>query len=152
LKFSPGINTLRIMSIKPPSRAITEYTIYAVIGTLLELGILVAIVCWGLPYVGIDMPVWAVILLAVLLLAFSYYTYTMGRKALNRKLLHEIEAMIGNTGIVATVHNDGGYIKIRGELWKALSDSKLSIGEEIVVVAVDGFRLVVAKKEQIGQT
>jgi membrane-bound serine protease (ClpP class) len=138
-----------MMSIKPPSRAVTEYTIYAVIGTLLELAILVTIVVWGLPYAGIDMPFWGLILLAILLLAFSYYTYTMGRKALSRKLLHEIDAMVGDTGIVATVNEGGGYIRIRGELWKALSDAELSIGQEIVVVATDGFKLVVEKKENI---
>lgn len=139
------------MSIKPPSRSITEYTIYAVIGTLLELGILVAIVVWGLPYVGIDMPLWAVIILAIILMAFSGYTYTMGRRVLNRKLLHEIESMIGSTGIVSNISETGGYIKIHGELWKAVSESKLTAGEEIIVVDVDGFKLVVERKEDIKQ-
>ena len=135
------------MGIKPPSRAITQYTVYAAIGTLLELVILVAIVVWGLPYVGIDMPLWGIILLAILLLAFSFYTYSMGRRAVNRKLLHEIEAMIGCTGIVATVNKEGCYIKIRGELWKAVSDFKLKTGDEIIVTAVEGFKLVVEKKQ-----
>lgn len=114
---------------------------------MFELAILVAIVIWGLPYVGIEMPLWAVILLPIILIAFSCYTYTMGRRALNRKLLHEIEAMIGSTGTVSTINESGGYIKIRGELWKAISESKLSIGQEIIVIDVDGFKLIVKKKK-----
>ena len=137
------------MSIKPPSRAITEYTIYAVIGTVIELGIMVAIVVWGLPYVGIDMPFWVVVILALILIAFSVYTYNMGRRALNRKLLHEIESMIGSTGVVSTTNEKGGYIKIRGELWKAVSASKLTIGDEVVVIDVDGFKLIVERKQDI---
>jgi membrane protein implicated in regulation of membrane protease activity len=138
-----------MMEIKPPLRAITKYTVYALIGTLLELGILIAIVVWGLPYMDIAMPLWAVIVLAIILLAFSGYTYTMGRRALNRKLLHEIGSMIGSTGIVSTVNESGGYIKIRGELWKAISESKLTIGEEVVVVNIDGFTLIVESRRDI---
>jgi membrane protein implicated in regulation of membrane protease activity len=138
-----------MMKIKPPLRAITKYTVYALIGTLLELGILIAIVVWGLPYMDIAMPLWVVIVLAIILLAFSGYTYTMGRRALNRKLLHEIGSMIGSTGIVSTVNESGGYIKIRGELWKAISESKLTIGEEVVVVNIDGFTLIVESRRAI---
>ena len=141
------------MSIKPPSRAIAQYTIYAIVSTILELGILVAIVIWGLPYVGIEIPLWGLAILAMFLLAFSYYTYTMGRRALDKKLLHEIEAMIGSQGVVATVKKPGCYIKVRGELWKGISDSPLHIGQEVVVVAVEGFKLVVEdKNKEIGRT
>ena len=149
MKFPTGINTLRMMSIKPPSKAITEYTIYTLIGTLLELGILVAIVVWGLPYMGIDMPLWAVIVLAIILLAFSGYTYSIGRRALNQKLLHETGSMIGSTGIVSSVNESVCYIKIRGELWKAISESRLTIGEEVVVVNTEGFNLIVASQKEM---
>jgi membrane-bound serine protease (ClpP class) len=141
------------MSIKPPSRAVAQYTVYAIVGTIIELAILVAVVIWGLPYVGIEFPLWGLIILALFLLAFSYYTYTMGRRALNKKLIHEIEAMVGSQGIVATVKKTGCYIKVRGELWKAISDYPLRIGQEVVVVAVEGFKLVVKdKNDEIGRT
>jgi membrane protein implicated in regulation of membrane protease activity len=146
LKFRSGINTLRIMGIKPPSKAITQYTVYALIGTLLELGILVAIIVWGLPYAGIDMPLWAVIVLAIIVLVFSGYTYTTGRRALNKKLLNEIGSMIGSTGTVSVVDESGGYVKIGGELWKAISESRLNTGEEVVVVNVEGLYLIVESK------
>jgi membrane protein implicated in regulation of membrane protease activity len=131
------------MSIKPPSKAITKYAVYALIGTLLELGILVAIVIWGLPYAGIDMPLWAVIVLAIIVLAFSGYTYNIGRRALDRKLLNEIGSMIGSTGTVSAVTESGVNINIRGEIWQAITESKLTVGEEAVVVNVEGFYLIV---------
>jgi membrane-bound serine protease (ClpP class) len=134
------------MSTKPPSKAVTRYTIYAASGALLELAIMMVIVVWGLPYAGIELPVWGIVTLAILLLAFSYYTYSTGSQALNRKMLNDIERMVGSTGVVVAVNEDGCYVKIHGELWDALSDSALSTGEEITIVAVDGLKLVVEKK------
>lgn len=140
------------MSIKPPSRAVTQYTIYAIVGTILELAVLVAVVIWGLPYAGIEIPLWGLVILALFLLAFSCYTYSMGRRALNKKLLHEIEAMIGCQGVVATVRKGGYYLKVRGELWKGISESPLRTGQEVMVIAVDGFKLVVKpKNDEIGR-
>lgn len=137
-----------MMRSKPVPRRVLLYTIYAVIGTIIEMCILMAILLWGLPAVDINLPVWAIVLLAILMLAYSYYTYRMGRKALSRKLLHEMEAMIGVSGFVVTEGGDNCYIKIRGELWKSLSDTPLIKGEEVVVVSVNGFKLVVESKRQ----
>jgi membrane-bound serine protease (ClpP class) len=119
------------------------YTIYAIIGTLLEEAALVIIVLLGLPRVNIVLPLWALVLLMVALLGYSIFTYRMGRKALNRIPMVSLEAIIGSDGIVATPLLPVGYVKVKGELWKASSESNVEVGDKIVVTGIDGIKLLV---------
>lgn len=82
------------------------------------------------------------------LLIYSFYTYRMGRRALSGPLLVAPEAIIGCEGIVATSLDPKGFVKVKGELWRASSESTLEVGDEIIVTGIDGIKLkVVAKKE-----
>jgi len=84
------------------------------------------------------------------LLVYSFYTYRMGRRALSGTPLVAPEAIIGCEGIVATPLDPKGFVKVKNELWKASSESVLEVGDEIVVIGIDGIKLkVVAKKEYI---
>jgi membrane-bound serine protease (ClpP class) len=124
------------------------YTIYAIIGTILEEAALVIILLWGLPQINIVLPLWAIILLILALFVYSIYTYRMGRKALNRLPMVSLEAIIGSNGIVATPLTPVGYVKVKGELWKASSEASVEIGDQIVVTGVNGIKLLVIPKER----
>ena len=126
------------------NRSVRGYTIYSIIGTLVELGILLAIVLWGLPFVGINIPPWGLAVLIIVLLGFSYYTYHMGRKALTRRFMHDQESIIGCEGRVMESFEHSGYVKIGNELWKATSEVPLDGGTEVVVTEVDGLKIKVA--------
>ncbi len=81
-------------------------------------------------------------------LIYSVYTYRMGRRALTRTPLVSPEAIIGCEGIVATPLDPRGFVKVKGELWRASSESNLEVGDEIIVTGIQGIKLkVVAKKE-----
>ncbi len=122
------------------------YTIYAAIGTLIEEGAVVAIVLWGLPRLNIHIPLWGMAILMVMLFAYSIFTYRTGRAALLMKPMVAPENIIDNEGIVATPLDPHGYVKVKGELWKATSESKLKVGDEIIVVGIQGIKLMVIRK------
>ncbi len=55
--------------------------------------------------------------------------------------------MIGMNGRAVSVLNPEGTVKIRGELWQAITaDSRINSGEEITVVDQEGLTLKVARR------
>src|SRR4030042_3610369 len=118
------------MLCNPKSRTVFGYTIYAIIGTTLEVTALLVVMLWLLPLFNIYIPWWILAILLATELGFSCFTYIMGRRALSQGLKYGPEAIIGSEGVVATALDPTGYVKVRGELWKASCQAKLNIGDE----------------------
>ena len=135
---------IRSCSLKTKSRSTRGYTIYSIVGTILEIAVLLAIVYWGLPFIGIQLPLWGTVLLLAAFLTYSYFTYSMGKRALTKKLRHDMESLVGCEGKVMTPLAPIGYVKVRGELWKASSSSQLNINDEIVVTDIENLQLIVS--------
>ncbi len=124
----------------------TARLIFAVLSTLMEEIALVVIVLWGLPQLGIQIPLAGLIALMAAWLAFSVFIYQMGSRALRKKPLVGLPAMVGSKGKVVSLLAPWGLIKIKGELWVATSVGKsIDTGEEIMVVGQDGLKLIVRK-------
>lgn len=122
----------------------TARLITAIISTLLEEAALVVIVLWGLPKIGIQIPLAGLIALMVAWCAWSVYTYRMGSRAL--KLKPVLPSMVGSKGRVTSPLVPQGLVRIKSELWIATSTSgKIDIGEEVIVVEQDGLKLIVDK-------
>ncbi len=120
--------------------------ILAIISTLLEEAALAIIVLWGLPQIGVQIPLVGLIALMVAWAVFSIFTYRMGSKALRKKPVDGLPEMVGCTGKVASPLDPNGLIKIRNELWVAKSeDMRLETGEKVTVVEQDGLKLTVRK-------
>ena len=120
--------------------------ILAIISTMLEEAALVVIVLWGLPQLGIHIPLAGLIALMVAWGAFSVFTYRIGSRALGRKPVTGLPAMIGSRGKVVSPLAPKGVVKIKSELWEAKSAGRrINAGEEVTVVEQDGLRLVVRK-------
>ncbi len=120
--------------------------ILAIFSTLLEEAALVVIVLWGLPQLGIHIPLAGLIALMVAWGAFSIFTYRMGSRALKRKPVLGLPAMVGSKGKAVSPLAPQGFIRIKGELWEAkLADGRADTGEEVTVVEQDGLKLVVRK-------
>jgi len=120
-----------------------KYTAYAITTSLLEELALVAVVLWLLPGIGINIPLWGLILLMIALGAYSYMTYKLEKKALDKKPI--ILPDIGSRGKVTTPLTPRGYVRIGAELWKASStDSSIDAGEKVVVIGMQGMTLLVA--------
>lgn len=57
------------------------------------------------------------------------------------------EALLGQVVEVRQWDNTEGRVFVRGELWKAVSESPLLVGEKAVVENVDGLTLIVRSLE-----
>jgi membrane protein implicated in regulation of membrane protease activity len=134
------------MFIKPKSRSTRGYTIYAIVGTILEETALLVALLWVLPFFNIHLTLWWIVAIMVFSLGSSYFTYIMGRRALSKRLTFGPEAIIGSKGIVATPLNPTGYVKVRGELWEASCQSRMEVDDEVVVTRMEGLKLLVMPK------
>ena len=120
--------------------------ILAILSTLLEEAALVVIVLWGLPQLGIRIPLTGLIALMVAWGAFSVFIYRMGSRALRKKLVAGLPGMVGSRGKAVSLLAPGGFVRIKGELWEATSDSgRIATGEDITVIGQDGLKLIVRK-------
>ena len=120
--------------------------ILAILSTLLEEAALVVIVLWGLPQLDIHIPLPGLIAVMVAWGVVSVITYRMGSRALRRKPVTGLPAMIGSRGKVVSPLAPRGVIRIKNELWEATSAGrKINAGAEVTVVGQDGLRLVVRK-------
>ena len=133
------------------NQSVRGYTIYAIVGTIVELSLLLIVLLWILPLFGIVLPLWITGILAAIVLGTSYFTYYMGRRALSKKVRYDLESMVGSAGIVLESFEHNGYVKIGNELWKANSSAPVKSGDEVVVTAVNGFRIEVAPKSVAGR-
>lgn len=136
------------MKTKPP----IWYTVQAILGWMLEEAILVAVVLWLLPLFNINIPLWGLAILMVALAAYSYVMYRVGSPTFLMKPKVAAETIIGNDGKVTKRLAPEGYVKVRGVLWKATCvESELEVGDDVVVVDINGLRLIVSPKERTAQ-
>ena len=120
--------------------------IVAIISTLLEEAALAVIVLFGLPELGVEIPLAGLIALMVIWLAVSVIIYRIGSRALRQKPLEKLPDMVGSRGKVVSPLAPEGLVRIEGELWMAKSASgKMNLGNKVAVVEQDGLRLVVRR-------
>ena len=118
--------------------------ILAIFSTTLEEAALVVIVRWGLPRLGIQLPLYALITMMVLWLVLSVTIYLIGSRTLKKKLLVGLPDMIGTRGKVVRPLTPEGMVRIKGELWVAKSaGGEMKSGENVVVVGQERLKLVV---------
>ena len=130
------------------SKKISGRLIAAIVSTLMEEATLVVIVFWGLPWLGIHLPLWgSIVLLIILMVAWGTYTvltYRMGSRALREKPVVGLPDMVGSKGKVVSPLAPDGLVKIRGELWVARPASgEVNLGREVIVVEQERLKLVV---------
>lgn len=84
---------------------------------------------------------------------FFVFLVTMALRAQKRPATTGVEGMVGQAGTVRTVFTSPthkapyrGMVLVMGELWQAEADEELEKGERVIVTAVDGFTLQVARK------
>ena len=118
--------------------------IIAIISTVLEEAVLAAGVLWGLPRLGIHIPLWVLIIVMLAWGAYAIITYRMGSRALLKKPVDGLTDMVGSKAKVVSPLAPEGVIKIKGELWVAKSAGRrIEAGEEVIVVGQDRLKLAV---------
>ena len=133
---------------KPP----LWYTVQAILGWMIEEAILVAVVLWLLPLFDINIPLWGLAILMAGLAAHSFNMYRLGRPTFLIRPKVAAENIIGDEGIVTRRLAPQGYVKVKGVLWKAIcEEADLEVGDDVVVVGIEGLRLIVSPKERTVQ-
>jgi membrane-bound serine protease (ClpP class) len=99
-------------------------------------------ICWELELVAGRT---AVVLLALLLLK-DIVAYPLVRRAYERRDGTRTHDLIGRNGVVQSELTPNGFVRIRGELWRAeVADGvpSLPVGATVIVRAARGLTLVV---------
>lgn len=118
-----------------------RYTALTIATSLIEEAALAAIALWLLPKVGINIPLWGLILMMIVLGVYNCVAYRLGKRALVRKPI--VSPDIGSTGRTTTLISPKGYVRVDGELWQASCNSAIGVGEEIIVVGMEGMTLLI---------
>lgn len=127
----------------------TGHGILAILGAIISsIGLI--LVYQSLPF--LPMTVWSGTLVLILIFSSSlagFYLYKI-RSAMKRIPVHSIESLIGKEGIVKKKIKAGGegVVLVESELWTATSDEELEEGEKVVVLGVNGLKLVVGRRER----
>ena len=125
--------------------------IIAIVSTTLEEAALGVGVLWGLPKLGIHIPLWILIIAMLAWGTYTVITYRMGSRALRKKPVNGLMAMVGGEGKVVSPLVPEGLVRIKSELWKAKSVSgRMDTGEKVIVVGQNRLALVVRRRSNPG--
>ncbi|MBN2226305.1 MAG: nodulation protein NfeD [candidate division Zixibacteria bacterium] len=118
---------------------------------LLTLGGVISIIIGGMMLVDTADPELRVsksivIIVALFFGALILLAFTLAFKARITKPTTGREGMIGETGIVKQRIDGSGYVLVAGELWEAVADEMIDIGQQVSVIEVDNMRIKVRKK------
>jgi len=131
----------------------TTRLIIAIVSTLAEEAALAAVVLWGLPRLGVNLHVGVLIALMVALAAYAITTYRMGSRALRRKPVVGLPAMVGARGKTVSDLAPEGTVRIKGELWDSKAEGRrINAGVWVIVVGQEGLKLVVRREKPPAKT
>jgi membrane-bound serine protease (ClpP class) len=68
----------------------------------------------------------------------------MAVRARRRPIVSGVESLVGADGEMLDDATDTGWANINGETWQVKTDARVTRGQKVRVVAVDGVRLRVA--------
>ena len=124
--------------------------IFSLILAILEQLALVAAVLWILPEIGINIPVWGLILMMLALGTYSILGYRLGKKAMEKSPL--VWPVAGSRGRATTPLAPTGFVLIGSELWKASSTgADIGKGTEVTIVRVEGTQLFVTARNYLNE-
>lgn len=124
--------------------------IVAVVTTILDEAAVIFLLVWGLPILGVKLPIGVLVLIGVLWTSFAVTLYFSGIKILRKKPLAGQTDMTGFRGKVVRDLSTQGMVKIGGEIWTARSASGIiRKNEEIIVESQNGLTLIVRRANKL---
>jgi len=116
---------------------------------LLDDAVALALVLLVLWVIGIKIPLWVTIVIALLLGTFAFITHKVIIPSFHKKKVTGSEGMIGLEGEAIEPLTPVGVIRVGGEYWKAKSVGEdIAAGEEVEILGVDRLTLEVKRKGQ----
>ncbi len=98
-----------------------------------------------LPFFQLSMQVFLPVV-ALTIVAMGLLLILVFRNRMQKSITGK-EGMLGATAIARTALNPKGKVFFKGEIWDAQSQELILIGEEVVIIELNGFCLKVKKKE-----
>jgi membrane-bound ClpP family serine protease len=118
----------------------------AILATLGEEIALALFILLGLPRLGVNLPVGALVGMMSGIAVYGVTSYRLGSRALKKKPMAGFTDMVGSKGKVIEPLTPKGVIKIGSELWEAeATDCSIHVGESVIVVDRDGLKLRVRR-------
>ena len=122
--------------------------IMTIFTNLLYEAIIVALLIWGLPRLGIHIPLYGITLICLAFLIYAVVLFIIGSRTLRKKPLPGFTTMVGLEGQVVSRLAPDGILRIEGELWNARAEnSTIEVGSEVIVVRQYGLKLAVRRKQ-----
>jgi len=98
------------------------------------------------PYGALSLPL--VIAVGVAMALFFAFVVSKALGAQQTPSVTGSEGMVGRVGTTQTALDPEGMVKVGAERWKAVSEEgRLEMGERVVVVQMEGFRVRVRRAE-----
>jgi membrane-bound serine protease (ClpP class) len=115
----------------------------------LGVGGIVAFIVGAMMLIDTDIPgfgvSWTLIgTLAIVTAAFVIVVARMAVRARRRPIVSGVESLVGADGEMLDDATDTGWANINGETWQVKTAARVTRGQKVRVVAVDGVRLRVA--------
>jgi membrane-bound serine protease (ClpP class) len=115
---------------------------------VLTVGGIVLLTLGGLLLVDAPIPEMRVHLLTALAVSIplgliTAFLMTIALRARRNKVVTGEQGLVGETGVAQTALSPEGKVFIHGELWNAVANTSLPIGQLVVVRRVDGLTLLV---------
>jgi membrane-bound ClpP family serine protease len=122
----------------------TMRLITAVISTAIQEVALWVIWRWGLPELGVYLPLWVLVVVMFIWGTYAMATFLLVTKALRRKEIIGLPMMVGGKGRAVSRLAPEGQVVVSGELWNArAAEGVIENNTEVLVVAQDGLKLIV---------
>ena len=122
--------------------------IMTIFTNLLYEAIIVALLIWGLPRLGIHIPLYGITLICLAFLIYAVVLFIIGSRTLRKKPLPGFTTMVGLEGQVVSRLAPDGILRIEGELWNARAENgTIEVGSEVIVVRQYGLKLAVRRKQ-----
>jgi membrane-bound ClpP family serine protease len=129
----------------PSNKRKKSFILYNLATTAAEEMLIVVGLLVILPRLGINVPLWIVVVVAVAWVIWSFFTYRLGLKVIEKAPLVGAEALVGVRCKTVTPLSPNGYVQVGDELWKAYSTTgRVETGIEVVILEVKGLTLRVS--------
>ena len=122
---------------------------WRIISGIAEETVLAVVVLWVLPRMGINVPVWLLVLAMIVMAGYGVFTYRKSRRALLAPPVAGLASLVGEKGRALSALAPSGTVRVSGETWAAESaGGNIEPGGRVVVVSQDRLRLTVRSAGQ----
>lgn len=121
--------------------------IIAILTSLIDEALIIFVIIWGLPKLGIYLPLYITILICVGFVFYAVIVYKAGTRALLKHPVKGFTDLIGLEGKVAIpISKKAGTVLISGELWEARAETgEIEASARVTVIFQQGFILIVRR-------